>query len=147
MISNKMTRLADLLERHEGRRKRLYVDTVGKLTIGVGRNMTDGKLGEDEINLMLANDLRRAMGYCRRLFPTWMQLSPPRQAVLIDMMFMGPGRVRGFRKMRAALSRGDFKETAVQMLDSKWARQVGKKPRQRAWRLARMMVRDEWPTS
>ena len=139
--------LADLLERHEGRRKRLYVDTVGKLTIGVGRNLTDGSVSEIEIAFLLANDLRRFTGYCERMFPTWLTLSEPRRAALVDMMFMGPGRVRGFKRMRAALRRQDYDTAAAEMLDSKWARQVGKKPKQRAWRLARMMKTNAWPTS
>ena len=68
-----------------------------------------------------------------------------RHAVLLDMMFnMGPGRLRGFVKMRRALRRRDFDVAAVEMLDSKWSEQVGKKTDQRAWRLARMMRTNEW---
>ena len=141
-----MTRLARLLERHEGKRKRPYTDTVGKLTVGIGRNLTDVPCSEDEIQLMFRNDMARAAKACARLFPTWATLSPVRRAVLQDMMFnLGATRLRRFKKMRRALRGLDFQEAAVQMLDSRWADQVGKKPHQRAWRLARMMRSNAWP--
>ncbi|MBQ01698.1 MAG: lysozyme [Acidobacteria bacterium] len=140
-----MTRIADLLERHEGKRTRPYTDTVGKLTVGIERNISDVPFSEDEIQLLFRNDMANARKTCEGLFPTWATLSPVRQAVLLDMMFnMGPGRLRGFRKMRRALRRRDFEDAAVEMLDSKWSAQVGKKTHQRAWRLARMMRTNEW---
>jgi lysozyme len=140
-----MTRIAALLERHEGKRTRPYTDTVGKLTVGIGRNISDVPFSEDEIQLMFRNDIARARMACERLLPTWAMLSPVRQAVLLDMMFnMGTGRLSGFRKMRRALRRQDFEDAAVEMLDSRWSEQVGKKTHQRAWRLARMMRTNEW---
>ena len=42
--------MLDLIEHHEGRRAFPYHDTVGKLTIGVVRNLTDRGLSDDEIN-------------------------------------------------------------------------------------------------
>jgi len=48
---------------------------------------------------------------------------------------MGMHTFLGFEKMIAALKRGDYEEARKQMLDSKWARQVG----DRANRLAKMM--------
>jgi len=48
------------------------------------------------------------------------------QHVLLNMMFnMGMTRLAGFKKMLAALDAGDYAEMAVQMMDSKWATQVG----------------------
>jgi lysozyme len=141
-----MSRLARLLEAHEGKKVRPYHDTVGKLTVGIGRNISDVSFSEDEIQLMFRNDMVRAERQCERLFPTWNALSEVRKAVLQDMMFnLGPSRLRGFKKTREAIRKKDFNEASVQMLDSKWAEQVGKKMHQRAWRLAWMMRVDEWP--
>jgi lysozyme len=52
--------LLDLIEHHEGHRAFAYYDIVGKLTIGVGRNLTDRGLSDDEINLLFINDMRLA---------------------------------------------------------------------------------------
>ena len=60
--------LRDLLERHEGRRAFPYLDTVGKLTIGVGRNLSDRGLSEDEIDLLLASDIAIAEEACADIF-------------------------------------------------------------------------------
>jgi lysozyme len=51
--------LALTLQRHEGLRLRLraYRDTVGKLTIGYGRNLDDRGISEDEAGFMLDNDI------------------------------------------------------------------------------------------
>ena len=48
--------LTELLKKHEGIRSKPYKDTVGKITIGVGRNLDDVGLSNDEI----INDI---MGY------------------------------------------------------------------------------------
>jgi lysozyme len=54
-----MKNLIDLLVKHEGLRTKPYEDTVGVLTIGVGRNLDDVGLSHDEIYYMLKNDIRR----------------------------------------------------------------------------------------
>lgn len=70
--------------------------------------------------------------------PVFPHLNPARQDVLANMVYnMGWRRFTGFHHLLVALSRGDFEDAAVEMLDSKWARQVGA----RALRLARQMRR------
>lgn len=113
-----------------------YKDTVGKVTIGVGRNLTDKGLRSDEIELLLEHDLDDAEADARALFPGFDQLSELRQAALVNMAFnLGRDRLAGFAQVRAAVEAGDFNRAAAEMLDSKWARQVGA----RAQRLARAM--------
>jgi lysozyme len=126
-----MTRIADLIERHEGKRTRPYTDTVGKLTVGIGRNISDVPFSKDEIYLVFRNDVAQARRARERLFPTWVELSAVPQAVLLDIMDnMGSARIRGSRRTRRALRRQGFENSAVEMLDSKWAGQVGKKTHQ-----------------
>ena len=141
----------DLIRRHEGtgprRRGRLlpYTDTVGKTTIGYGRNLTDRGISPDEAECLLGHDLEAAERDCQT-FAWWDQLNRPRKAVLIDMMHnMGLGRVRRFRKMIRALQAEQYDTAAAELLDSKYARQVGKGPQQRAGRLAKMLKTGEWP--
>lgn len=136
-----LARLYRQLEVDEDRRKRIYVDTVGKISGGVGRNLTDRGFREDEIDLMLANDVAEAVGECRRLIRGFDALAEARQEVLVNMMFnMGYTRLAGFKKMLAAVQAGNWREAASQMLDSKWADQVG----DRADRLADAMRKGSW---
>ena len=53
-------------------------------------------------------------------------LSPLRQEVLINLSYnLGLSRLKAFRKMNKAVIEGDYNEAALQMLDSKAARQTG----------------------
>ena len=131
-----LDRLKARLSLDEGRRKQPYRCSAGKLTVGVGRNLDDRGLREDEIDLLLANDIRDSIGECRRLVRSFDQISDVRQEVLVNMMFnLGYARMSGFKKFLEAVSRSDWTEASNQMLDSKWADQVG----DRADRLAKAM--------
>ncbi|MGX5880069.1 glycoside hydrolase family protein [Burkholderia gladioli] len=127
--------LIDELSRDEGRRLKPYVDTVGKTTIGVGRNLTDVGISDDECDAMLANDLARTISWLDRNLPWWSQLDPVRQRVVANMAFNMGGGLLTFVNTLGAMQRGAYDAAADGMLDSKWARQVGA----RAQRLAQMM--------
>ena len=130
-----MTRLMDMLERHEGRRDRPYRCTAGKLTIGVGRNLDDRGLSDDEIDYLLANDVKECIRDLGR-FPYWITLDDVRRDALVSMRFnLGAGGFRRFVGMNSALAAGDYGKAADCMMDSIWARQVGG----RAVELANMM--------
>ena len=117
--------LRKMLVRHEGLRLKPYQDSVGKWTIGVGRNLDDKGITEAEAMLLLSNDIGDALADAKK-FAWFGQLDSARQDVIVDMIFnLGLPRFSGFRKMIAALEHGNYPEAADQMLDSKWARQVG----------------------
>lgn len=120
----------------EGLQLKPYTDSVGKLTIGVGRNLNDVGISEDEARALLNNDVQRTQNALDAAFPLWRSLSENRQAVICNMAFnMGVSRVLDFRKMIHAIQAADFLGAAREMLNSEWARQVGK----RADRLAEAM--------
>lgn len=129
-------KLIELLHDGEGRRKKLYTDTVGKVSIGVGRNLTDKGLRDSEIDFMLENDIDEAMGELDKHLPWWRNLSDNRQLVLVDMCFnMGITKLKGFVNTLNYMKNGDYKRAAVNMKASLWARQV----KRRADKLAKMM--------
>lgn len=132
--------LRDLLIRHEGLRLRPYKDSIGKWTIGVGRNLSDTGISRDEAMLMLEHDIER----CEReagTFPWFAGLSQMRKYVILSMIFnLGLSRFLLFKNLIHALSGGAWDEAANEMLRSKWAEQVGK----RAEELAHMMRHNEW---
>lgn len=128
------------LRRDEGVRLKPYRDTVGKLTIGVGRNLDDVGISEDEANAMLQNDISGACGDLDDALPWWETLDPVRQRVLVNMCFnMGIETLLGFHATLGAIQRGDWQAAHDGMLASHWADQVGA----RAQRLANMMLTGE----
>lgn len=129
-----IARARELIKRHEGLRLKPYRCPAGKLTIGYGRNLEDVGISEEEAEVLLQNDLRRAVETAARcaaehgvLFET---LPEDAKVVLTDMAFNLGFRLSGFRRMFAALKRGDYEEAAREMLDSLWARQVGERARE-----------------
>jgi len=124
------------LLRHEGIRLTPYRDSVGKLTIGVGRNLDDVGITEDEARIMLRNDIEKAKAIPAKYVANFAELPKPKQAALINMCFnLGERGFSNFRKMIAAISAYQFEEAAREMLDSRWATQVGN----RATELANIM--------
>lgn len=130
-----MTDLEKQLVIDEGLKKKPYRCTAGKLTIGVGRNIEDVGISEDEAIYMLRNDINRCRYECEMHIPIFKSLNEVRQNVLINMCFMGIGKLLEFKKMITALEYGDYKQASKEMLDSLWAKQV----KDRAYRLARKM--------
>ncbi|WP_197328715.1 glycoside hydrolase family protein [Ralstonia syzygii] len=123
------------LSRDEGRRLTPYLDTVGKTTIGVGRNLTDVGISDGECDLLLENDVACSIAWLDRNLPWWRNLDGVRQRVIINMAFNMGGKLLTFMNTLAAMQRGDYAAAADGMLASKWATQVGA----RAQRLANMM--------
>lgn len=129
------TRLKVLLVKDEGMRNFPYKDTDGHLTIGVGRNLEDRGLSDDEVAFLLDNDILRVWEECST-FPYFGSLDETRQHAIMDMVFnLGLPRFLKFEQLGAALEARDFEKAAAEMLDSVWAKQVG----ERATRLAGMM--------
>jgi len=127
------------LRRDEGVEKFPYRDTVGKLTIGVGRNLDDVGLSDPEIDFLLQNDIDTATAKLNQSYPWFSALDAVRQAVLINMTF-NLGSIHAFPRMRALVEAGDYEGAAGEMLDSLWARQVGS----RAQRLSQQMRTGVW---
>jgi len=129
-------KLVDQLIEHEGLELQPYECTAGKLTIGIGRNLDDRGITEDEARFLCNNDIEIVESELARNFPVIDRLDDVRCRVLLDMAFnIGVPRLSAFRKMWGALEEGDYRRAAMEMLDSKWARQV----KGRAKRLSKMM--------
>ena len=135
-------KLIDMLILHEGLELKPYQCTADKTTIGVGRNLSDVGITEEESKYLLLNDLLRIQKEVENW--TFMEsLSEPRQAVLLDMVFnMGISRFnpKTWIKTFTAIQNKDFEKAANEMLESKWSKQVG----QRAIRLSQMMRKGVW---
>ena len=93
-------------------------------------------LTREEAYYLCRNDIRNVEKELLERKPIVNQLDQVRQMVCVDMGFnMGVPRLMKFVKMWGAIEVGDFYEASNQMLDSRWAKQVGK----RSEHLAQMM--------
>lgn len=136
--------IIEQLRRDEGEVLHAYTDTLGYLTIGVGRlidKRRGGGISREESAFLLDNDLRACESALDVRLPWWRELNEPRRAVLIGMAFqMGMGGLLGFRNTLAMVQRGDYASAARGMLNSKWATQTPK----RAHRMSEQMRTGAW---
>ena len=131
-----MDSLRNQLIRDEEERLKVYNDSVGVPTIGVGRNLRDKGISKTESAFMLDNDICDYTVEVAKAIPWLGLLDTPRQEVLINMAFnLGTFGLLKFTMFLAALQVRNWELAAVNMLDSKWANQVGP----RAHRLAKQI--------
>jgi lysozyme len=123
----------------EGIRLKPYLCPAGKLTLGVGRNLDDVGITEDEAMMMLDNDIERVKGQLAKALP-WLETKPQGvQRAIANMAFqMGLGGVLKFQKMLAALQARDYNAARREALDSAWAKQTP----QRAGRVTDLFKED-----
>tara|TARA_B100000513_G_scaffold98395_1_gene41842 strand:+ start:23 stop:439 length:417 start_codon:yes stop_codon:yes gene_type:complete len=135
-----MSNLIAQLKRHEGLELMPYKCTSGKTTIGVGRNLEDIGITEQEAELLLLNDIGRVKQ--ELVNDQWyMDLDPVRKAVIENMSFnLGYPSLKKFQAMIASISEGDYETASKEMLDSRWSKQVG----QRSIELAEQMRTGQW---
>jgi lysozyme len=124
MTDEMFAKLKRSLIAHEDYKKLPYVDTLGKITIGIGYNLSDRGLSDDWINNQFQEDVNYFYDQLTSTFAWYQHLTTDRQIVLIDMAFIGWKKFLTFNKMLDALSRGDYTLASKEMLDSKWAEQV-----------------------
>lgn len=131
---------------HEGLRLAVYKDSLGIDTIGIGRNLEGRGISKEELDWMdipsmdavyehgiteadamylAKNDVAIVEDELCRAHECVAALDAVRQLVVMDMAFnMGVPRLCKFKKMWAAIHEGDFATASVEMLDSRWAKQV-----------------------
>ncbi|RMF53937.1 MAG: hypothetical protein D6746_15005 [Bacteroidetes bacterium] len=137
------SRLINIVKSHEGFRPSMYLDSEGVPTIGYGTNLRTLVITEKEAEDLMLKELRKLWSLLN-VDPVFSRLSEPRKIVLMDMAYnLGYVGLRQFKNMWAALKEGNYEKAAEEMLDSKWARQVGR----RATELAEIMRINVLPDS
>ncbi len=114
-----------LLIEHEGKKNYPYLCKSGKITIGIGRNLTDKGISDREIEFLFKNDLEECLVDLNKIFPDYFLYPEYIQQVLCDMRFnLGPEGFRSFKKLIAAVINKDWKAMKREMKNSKWYEQV-----------------------
>lgn len=118
-------RITSQLEKHEGLQLKIYFCTKGKSTIGIGRNLDDRGISEDEARYMLNNDIVDMNNKLSSCLPFYDALDDARQEVLINMAFnLGVHGLLKFKKTLQFIEDGEYEKASVEMLDSKWSTEV-----------------------
>lgn len=149
--------LKDMLIRHEGQVKVKanhvpYDDRtgarfdqgdtlVGKLTLGIGRNLSDRGITDDEAMCLLTNDIELVRNELNVALPWWIRESEARQAVMISLGFnLGVPKLLTFKTTLGLWEAGKYTEAADRLMTLPWAQQVG----QRAVELTTMLRTGKW---
>lgn len=113
------------LERHEGRKSKLYRCTAGKITVGVGWNIEDNGLPDFIIDMLLDYSIDVATSDLKMIFGEQLDAFPDHvKRALINMSFqLGYNRLSKFHNTINLIKQGDYKRAAAEVLDSKWARE------------------------
>ena len=127
-----MDRLLQSVKKHEGYRNKVYLDSLGKRTVGVGHLcvedfwVDDREYPEDMLMNILKDDLKNAIQGAERLLKDCHILDSLAREIIIEMVFqLGETGVSKFKNMLKALKEGpDYKTAATEMLDSRWAKQT-----------------------
>jgi len=83
------------------------------------------EVSEDRVNNCFQVDIWGTINDCKVLYSNFDELPEEVQLILANMMFnLGRPRLTNFVRMREAVNKGDWQEAKIQMLDSKWAKQV-----------------------
>lgn len=133
--------LDDLLEHDEGRKRFLYKDSQGLLTIGVGYNIQENGLPDQIIDELYQIKRDEAIGTVRQLFGFTPDPTRARDSAIVDMAFeLGEPRLRGFVQLRSCWEQQDWAGAAAAALDSQYARQVPNRARE----IAKLIETDDW---
>ena len=126
-----MDRLLQSVKKHEGYRNKVYLDTLGKRTVGVGHLCVedcweDNKEYDEEFLMnILKDDLKNAIEGAERLLKDCPVLDDLAKEIIIEMVYqLGETGVSKFKNMIKALKIPDYQTAAIEMLDSKWAKQT-----------------------
>lgn len=135
-------------EFNEGRRNRVYKDTLGIPTVGVGFNLrrADARerlaevgasldavlsgrpLTDEQVDKLANGDVQDSLDFVRSTFADFDGFGLVRQVILADLALnLGATRFLGFRKMVAAVRAKDWRRAADEMRLSMWFHQVGKR--------------------
>ena len=133
----------------EGYKYEIYLDHLGYPTLGVGHLITgkDEEYGQEVGTIVHDERIKECLQQdidivCKELdekMSWWRGLTDNRRRILANMCFnLGYPRLSGFKNFLSALKDEDWEKASLEMMDSKWATQVG----DRAKRLSDRMLHD-----
>ena len=128
--------LREQLKVDEGVKYEIYKDHLGYPTFGIGHLITENdpehgepdgtEISEDRVNEVFKSDVATFVSESKILFPNLDELPDVAQQVIVNMAFnMGRPRLSKFKNFIAGVNDRDWVRAAEEMMDSRWADQVG----------------------
>jgi GH24 family phage-related lysozyme (muramidase) len=130
-------KIYEQLKIDEGVVYKIYHDHLGYPTFGVGhlilvqdpeyKQSLETPVSEERVREVFEKDLDTSISECEALFKDkWNDYPGELQEVLVNMMFnLGRPRLGKFKKFIKAINNSDWKTASIEMMDSRWADQVG----------------------
>jgi lysozyme len=133
-----IAQLREQLKIDEGVKYEIYKDHLGYDTFGIGHlvvkedvefgQSVGTKVSEDRVNKVFEKDVQKMIKEAKILFPNFDSLPEEAQQVIVNMTFnMGRPRLSNFKKFIAYINESKWEEASKEMLNSAWAKQVGKR--------------------
>ena len=135
--------LKEQIKRHEGEVLEIYEDSLGYLTFGVGHLVKDDDpehgqpvgtpVSQERVDEVYEHDFEKHVEETIHVFESkggedFYSLPEDIQHVLINMTFnLGGTRFSKFNNMRKGVIENDWEKMAVEMEDSRWFKQVGRR--------------------
>ena len=128
--------LREQLKIDEGVKYEIYNDHLGYATFGIGHLVVEGDeehgkpigtpISEERVNSVFDSDVATYVTEAKKVFPNLDTLPEEAQEVIVNMCFnMGAPILSKFKKFIGGVNSGDWNTAAVEMMDSRWAKQVG----------------------
>ncbi len=139
------------LKINEGVVLSLYICKSGYPTIGIGRNILTNPLTDEERKVcgnyekgitpnmaeyLCRNDIKKFTLLLKSNIPLFNKLDDERQFVLLDMCFnLGLQGLLKFKNMLYDLTIGNYRGASKELLNSRYAQQVGNRAKRNAYTL------------
>lgn len=123
------------IEVDEGRVEEIYLDHLGLPTFGIGHLILESDpehgapvgttVSAQRVNDAFDHDVQGVLYDCEKLYPDFYSKPEEVQLIVANMMFnMGLTRLSKFKNMKKAVDAQDWSQAAIEMMDSRWYRQV-----------------------
>ena len=118
-----MSLIADI-KRHEGYSKKVYKDSLGYDTIGIGFLVSSLELDEDVCDTILERRLIKNEKVLQRKLTFYRELPHDVKNILQNMYYQLGNGLFKFVKTLHYIENHKFSAAAIEMLDSLWAKQT-----------------------
>lgn len=158
-----LTKTLPLTKWAEGYRDMQYKDSLGVPSIGYGSNLTSPhirgyledlgysvsdllnrrqEIKEEDAEILLKRGMVQALKDAKSFVNNWDQLDPIAKIILVDMSYnLGLTKLNKFKEMRAGLEALDYNKAKVEMKDSDWYNQVGRRSKRLEGMMEQVAIR------
>ena len=124
-------KLKEEIENDEGCFYKIYRDTRGLKTFGIGHLILNDEpeinqpvgtpIDKSKVSSAFKEDINNALYSCIQVIPKFRDIPAEAQRILVNMMFnLGQSRFLKFRKMIEDVQKGDWISASLEMENSAW---------------------------